>query len=154
MANNLYDLYVQHCLDSSAPDLSSVAIKLIPVCISGGGTNYTVAITTHDYLDDVTAGARAQYSGTGDAESNALGTKTIALGVFDSAQVTWPDTVVANTGNGSGSHGFVMYYDTGTDSTSDLIAYYDTGTGIPFVPSGGNITVDPNASGWFDISST
>lgn len=36
---------------------------------------------------------------------------------------------------------FVVYNDTGTAATSELIALYDTATGLPCVPNGGNITL-------------
>ena len=45
----------------------------------------------------------------------------------------------------------VLFKETGTESTSDLMAYYDTATGLPFTPSGGDITVVVNASGWFSL---
>jgi hypothetical protein len=36
---------------------------------------------------------------------------------------------------------FVIYRDTGTESTSQLIAYFDTATNLPIQPNGGDITV-------------
>jgi hypothetical protein len=55
--------------------------------------------------------------------------------VFDADDIT----LTAVTGDQFES--IVVYRDTGTESTSDLIAFFDTATGLPFTPSGGDITI-------------
>jgi hypothetical protein len=55
---------------------------------------------------------------------------------------------------GSTVTGLWIYKDTGTASTSPLIAWYDTNASaaaISIVTSGGNITITVAASGWFTI---
>lgn len=80
------------------------------------------------------------------ATSGNLGTKTVTNGVFDSA-----DVVFTSVGAGPSNSAVVMYKDTGTAGTSNLIAFIDTATGLPVTPDGTNITVEVNASGWFTL---
>lgn len=95
----------------------------------------------HDYLDDVTAGYRVATA--------TLASKTTTGGAFDSADPTF--TAVAA---GSTVTGIWIYKDTGTDSTSPLIAWFDTNAStaaISIVTNGSNITLTVSASGWFTI---
>lgn len=97
--------------------------------------------SAHDYLDDVAAGYRVATA--------TLASKTTTGGAFDSADPTF--SAVAS---GSTVTGIWVYKDTGTDSTSPLIAWYDTNASsaaISIVTSGGNITLTVSASGWFSI---
>ena len=97
--------------------------------------------SAHDYLDDVTAGYRVATA--------TLASKTTTGGAFDSADPTF--TAVAS---GSTVTGLWLYKDTGTDSTSPLIAWFDTQastSAISIVTSGGNITITVASSGWFTI---
>lgn len=123
MANALYDLGREAFLDG---DISwgSDTIKVILV---DTGT-YTVDLAAHDHLDDIPAGARV-------ATSDALASKTVASGVADAADITL-STVSGNT-----VEAVVIYQDTGTESTSKLIAYIDTATNLPVTPNGGDITI-------------
>jgi len=97
--------------------------------------------SAHDYLDDVSAGYRVATA--------TLASKTTTGGAFDSA-----DPVFTAVASGSTVTGLWLYKDTGTDSTSPLIAWYDTNassSAISIVTSGGNITITVAASGWFTI---
>lgn len=67
--------------------------------------------------------------------------KTFTNGYFDGADVTF--TAVS----GSPAEALIVFIDTGTASTSRLIAYIDTATGLPVTPNGSDITVSWNASG-------
>lgn len=67
--------------------------------------------------------------------------KTFTNGFFDGADVTF--TAVS----GSTAEALVVFIDTGTASTSRLIAYIDTATGLPVTPNGADIAVAWNASG-------
>jgi hypothetical protein len=64
-----------------------------------------------------------------------MGTKTSTAGVADVADFTF--TAVT----GDPSEVIVFYKDTGTASTSALIAYIDTATGLPVTPNGGDINI-------------
>ncbi len=134
MANAVYPLAKKALLDADI-DLLTDTIKIV-LCDSG----YTYS-TAHDNLDDITAGARV-------ATSSALASKTTTGGAFDAADVTY----TALTGDTVTS--WVLFKDSGTESTSKLIAYFDTVSGggaFSFTPSGGDLTLSFGASGIFTI---
>lgn len=90
--------------------------------------DYTKDLATHDFLDDVAAGARVAVSG-------ALTSKSKAAGVADAADVT------LSTVTGDQSEQIILYQHSGVDATSALILNIDTATGLPVTPNGGDITV-------------
>lgn len=121
MANSLYDAGREAFLKGQI-DVSTHTIKAALVTSS-----YTPSLSTHDAYDDVSANV----VGT----PQTLGSKTTTAGVFDAADVTF--TAVA-----SGAVTYVLVYkDTGTPSTSNLIALIDTATGLPVTANGGDISV-------------
>jgi len=93
---------------------------------------------TDQWLSDILAGARI-------GESANLTTPAVSAGAYDTDDVT----VTAVSGNQFES--VVLFKETGVEGTSDLVAFYDTATGLPFTPSGGDITVVVNGSGWFSL---
>jgi len=123
MANALYDAGREAFLNGDI-DWTNDDIRVILV----DAADYTVNLSTHDFLDDVIAGARV-------ATSSALSGKTTTAGVADASDVTF------STVTGDVSEALIIYKHTGTESTSALIAYIDTATGLPVTPNGGNITV-------------
>lgn len=125
MANALFDLGRQGFLDGSI-DWDTDTIKVVLV------RGYTVNLATHQFLSDVTGGG----GGTIVATSSALGSKTVAAGVADAADVTF-SAVAA----GAAIPYIVIYKDTGVAGTSRLIAYIDTATNLPVTPNGGDIVV-------------
>ncbi len=90
--------------------------------------DYTVNLATHQFLSDIPAAARV-------ATSGALSGKTVAAGVADAGDFTFPAV------SGDPAEALVLYQDTGTAGTSRLIAYIDTATGLPVTPNGGDINV-------------
>lgn len=52
-----------------------------------------------------------------------------------------PADAIFNNVSGNQSEALILFKDTGTNTTSYLIAYIDTATGLPVTPSGGDITV-------------
>lgn len=123
MASALYGFGRQGFLDGSIDwDTDDIRAILIDVA------DYTVAIDTHDNLDDVAGAARV-------AVSSSLGSKTVTLGVADAA-----DTVFTSV-TGDPFEAIILYKHTGVESTSRLIAYIDTATGLPTTPNGADITV-------------
>jgi hypothetical protein len=70
------------------------------------------------------------------ARSSALGTKTTTNGVLNAA------SPVISAVTGSTVSYVVLYKDTGSDATSELLVYWDTGTGIPLTPNGGDVSVN------------
>lgn len=135
MANVVYPKYKEALITGSSNiSLSSGTVKA--VLLDSADYTYSAA---HDFLDDIPAGARV-------ATSSALGTKTVTNGAFDSADFSFSAVT------GDQSEAMVVYIDTGTESTSRLVAFYDTGvTGLPVTPNGGDINVTVNASGWFSL---
>lgn len=123
MANALYDKGREKFL-TGAVSWSSDNIKVVLV----DNADYTVNISTHEFLSDVASGGRVATSGN-------LASKTTTAGVADAADVTF----TAVTGDQSES--LVIYKDTGSAATSPLIAYIDTATGLPVTPNGADITV-------------
>lgn len=122
MANALYDKGREAFLSGDVSwDADTIKVALVDTAI------YTVNLATHDFYDDVSAGV----VGT----PQTLGTKTITAGVADAADVTF--TAVS----GASCEALVIYKDTGTPSTSQLIAYIDTATNLPVTPNGGDIGI-------------
>lgn len=109
-------------------------------------SSYTPNQDTHEFFDDVTN----EVVGTGyTADGATIGTKAITVDTtndqveFDCADITWSSsTITARYG--------VLYKDTGTASTSPLIAYFDFGADKS--SSGGDFTLTVDAEGLFKIS--
>ena len=127
MANALFDKGREGFLAGDI-DWDANTIKLVFV----DHADDTPVVATDDNLDDILSAARV-------ATSGAFATKTVTNGVADADDVT----VAAVTGDQFES--IVIYKDTGTESTSRLIAYIDTATGLPTTPNGGDITVQWDA---------
>lgn len=122
MASALYKLGAQKILGGSI-NLSSDTIKAALV-----KNDYAQNLTTDEFFSDISA----HVLGT----PQTLGSKSVALGVFDAADPTF--TAVAS---GDTSEAVVVYKDTGTAGTSPLIAYVDAITGFPIATNGGDIAV-------------
>jgi len=136
MANTLYSLARQSFLSQSPSiDLDTDNIKASLFRSSVYSPN-----TTTDQFYDI-AGAAVATSG------NFSG-KSVTLGVFDAADITF--TAVAA---GLAIQYIVIWKDTGVPATSPLIALIDVGTGLPVTPNGGDITVtwDSGANKIFKI---
>jgi hypothetical protein len=128
MANVVYPPTKKLFLDGDI-DLLADTIKVTLVDLA----DYTYS-AAHDFIDDVTAGARVATA--------TLGSKTTAGGTFDAADATFTSVT------GDVSEALVIWKDTGVEGTSPVIAFIDTGvTGFPVTPVGTNILVTWNASG-------
>lgn len=97
---------------SGAINLTSDTIKII--LVDSGTYTYSAA---HQF--------RSSLTGTG-GTAQTLASKTVTNGVFDAADVTF--TAVAGTVS---YEALVVYKDTGSAATDNLISYIDTGTGLP-----------------------
>lgn len=122
MANALYDKGREFFLNG-AIDWTNDNIKV--VLIDTGV--YTVDLVNHDFHDDL--------SGIISTLTGNLGTKTTTAGVADAADITFTSVT------GAESEALVIYRDSGSSATSELIAYIDTASGLPVTPNGGDITV-------------
>lgn len=134
MANGMYVKGIEALMKAEI-DLIDDTIKVVLVDTA----DYTVDLATHDFFNDVAAGARVATA--------TLGTKSVTGGAFDAADVTFSAVT------GDPSEALVIYKDTGTESTSALIMYIDTATGLGVTPNGGDITVtwDSGANKIFKI---
>ena len=91
--------------------------------------DHTTNQATDDNLDDIASGARVAIM------TVTMQNKTAAAGVADADDVTFGSVT------GDVSEELVIFYHTGTESTSTLIVNIDTATGLPVTPTGGDITV-------------
>lgn len=134
MANALYPLFKQALLNKEH-DLNTDDIRALLVDAADYSYN-----SAHNFLDDVASGGIV-------AASSTLGSPTIAVGLFDTADFSW--TAVT----GDQAEQVILYNHTGgSDAARGLIAFYDTGiTGMPVTPNGGDINVTVNGSGWFSL---
>lgn len=123
MANSLFDFgrgsFLDANIDWAANDIKAVLVD--------HGVDTPVPGTDED-LADITAGARI-------ATSANFTTKTSTAGVADADNLTY------STVSGASVESIVIYYDSGVEATSLLIAFIDTATGLPITPNGGDITV-------------
>lgn len=135
MANALYGLGREKFL-TGAIDMAGDTIKAALVDTA----SYTVSIDADEFFSTVSAAV----VGT----PVTLGTKTTALGVFDCADFSFTGLSSAPS-----IEAIVIYKDTGTASTSPLIAYIDTATGLPANAGATqvNIAVDSGANKLFKI---
>jgi len=123
MANALFDFGREGYLNGNLNWLSDdVRAILVDTGL------YTVNLTTDQFLTIIAGAARISVSGS-------LTTKTATAGVADADDVSF--TAVT----GATVEAIVLYRHTGVDATSRLIAYIDTATGLPFLPSGGNVAI-------------
>jgi hypothetical protein len=123
MANTLYDFARQRFLEAQLNWMTDT-IKVLLVDTGA----YTPQTSVHQYLSDIPTSARI-------AGPITLTAKATTGGAADGADVTFPSVT------GASIEAIVIYADTGTESTSPLIAYIDTATGLPITPNGGDIIV-------------
>lgn len=106
--------------------------------VAGCSSGYTANLSTHQFLSDVT---------------NIQATTVALTGKTGTAGVAKASNSVFAAATGSAITQLVIYKDTGTASTSPLIARIDTATGLPVTPNGGdiNITWDTGSNGIFKL---
>ena len=121
--NVLYDLGRQSFLDGLV-SWSQNTIRAVLI----DTTQYFVNLATDQWLSDIPSGAVVAVSGP-------LSNKTVAAGVANADPVTFTGV------SGPLCEVIVLYRDTGTASTSRLIAYLTVATGLPVQPNGGNIVL-------------
>ncbi len=120
MGNILYPKGKEHILNGDVDfDTDTIKVGLLKL-------THTYS-SAHEYYDDVSA----DIVGT----PVALASRTISLGVFDAGNTTL-DTVAGD------EVGYILLYkDTGTASTSLLIALYDSGANLPITPNGFDLVI-------------
>lgn len=140
MPNAVYPIWKSAILQASTNSaLTSTNVRT--AFIDTGTYTYNAA---HDFYNDLT-GVFPNTRATG----VALGSKTYTNGTFDAADATF-----TAFSNGSVSlEAIIIYIDDGTaDASSRLVLFLDTSiTGMPFTPSGSDVTIAWNASGIFTL---
>lgn len=142
MANALFVAYRNGILGSHATrvDYDADTISIMGV---DHGTD-TPVVATDAFLSDIASGARVPaLASVPNLASKTIG--TVADGVVDAADTT----LTALSGNQFES--LIMFKNTGTDTTCNLIAFWDTASGIPFTPTGGDLTVLWATAGIFKV---
>lgn len=141
MANFAFNSYRNNLLGSGTRvDLDTDTIRAMFV----DHTDDT-PLVTDDFIDDIASAGRVP----AEASCPQLTSPTVGsvgVGVFDAA-----DTVFTALG-GDQAESLILYKDTGTESTSDLLVRWDTATGLPLTPNSADVTVVWNASGIITIS--
>jgi hypothetical protein len=143
-ANALYDNGREGFLEG-AIDWDTAVIKVMLV----DSADYTVNLATHEFVSSIAAGGREETSG-------ALGSKTVAAGVADAADLAPAFAAAA----GDPCEALVIFQSSAVggggdvaDTAQRLIAYIDTATGLPVTLNGGdvNITWDSGANRIFKL---
>jgi hypothetical protein len=130
MANGVYPSAGVSIL---AAGINFVSDTIAAVIVDAADYTYSSA---HDFYDDVTAGARV-------ATGN-LASKTTTAGTFDAADL------VLSSVTGDPTEEIILYEADGADSAKQLIIRWDTSVSV--TPNGGNITIQWNASGIYDLT--
>lgn len=112
MSNGLY-IKAKKSLLEGLFDLTDNAMKVVLL-----KDTYSVNINTHEFLSDIPEASVA-------ATTDLLTSKSTESGIFDADNIT-----IENYGT-SGFSSLVIYKDTGSRSTSRLLAYIDTAAGLP-----------------------
>lgn len=123
MANALYDFGRESFLAGDL-DWDANNIKLVFV----DEADDTPSLSADQDLADRAGASRVATSGN-------FASKTVTAGVADAADVT------VSAVSGDPFESVDIYYDSGTEATSTLIANIDTATGLPLTPNGGDVTV-------------
>lgn len=123
MANALYDKARQRFLEAQINWMTDT-IKVLLVDTGA----YTPNTGTHEHLSDIATAARV-------AGPVTLTGKATTGGAAAAADCTFPSV------SGASIEAIIIYVDTGSESTSPLIAIIDTATGLPITPNGGDIIV-------------
>lgn len=132
-----YNYFKKFMVDGSDVDLDSDTIK-VALC----DNSYTPDIDTHDYYDDLTNElSGGGYTAGGATLANAALTvdTTNDRVKFDADDASWTSFTATNVRYA------IIYKDTGTDSTSLLIAYVDFGENKSI--TNGTLTISWHANG-------
>lgn len=133
MASGLYKKYKESVLGGSL----SFSSNNVALCLVDAA-DYTVDLTTHQFLSSVAGAGRVATSGN-------FASKTITNGIADAADITLTSV------SGDVSEAIIIFENSGSDATADLMVYIDTATGLPITPNGANIDIVWNASGIYEV---
>jgi hypothetical protein len=138
MSNKIYPKYKQALLGAGV-NLVAGVVKAQLVDTSA----YTYS-DAHQFLSDIPAAARYGNPAT-------LANKTVVNGLFDADDALFTQVPVGANGTTDKEEAIVLYLDTGTPATSQLIYFIDTAAGLPVTPNGGNVVIAWDAAGIFNL---
>ena len=133
MANTLYPLGLKAILDGDVDFL----VDTIKIMLLDTNAAYSA---TDDFLDDVDTDAVAT--------SGALAGKSTTAGAFDATDVTFAALT------GSACEAWVLFKDTGVNTTSQLILWMDTKadtSAFSYTPNSSDLIIQFGASGVFTL---
>ena len=134
MANALYDLWKDLIFTHGIGSSQTAPAGTLSVALVTASYTFSQA---HDFYNDASAN---------EVEVDTLDNPAVVGKNLDA------DDVVFTALSGSAVAAIIIFMDTGTTSTSRLIGYIDTGvTGLPFTPSGGDVTIVWDAAGIVDL---
>lgn len=132
MADGLYVTYKNLILQAGL-NLSTLNLRFALVDLA----DYSENLTTDDFMADV------DVAGAVEGETGNLASKAFSGANFDAA-----DPVFSSI-SGDQCEALVLFRQTGTRATENVIAFFDSITAI--TPNGGDINVTLNASGIFTL---
>lgn len=144
MANALFTVYRNNILGDNSFTNVQLDADSIEAMFVDHADDTPVPATDQDIADILSAARVPAFGSTPALANKTIG--TVAAGVFDA------DDTVFTSLSGDQVESLILFKDTGTDTTSILIAFFDTfSSGMPLTPNGGNVTVQWNASGIFQV---
>jgi hypothetical protein len=131
MANFVHDSFRNGILGEHATrvDLDTDTIGMIFIDATDD-----IPLVTDDFFDDLTGTPVPLFASAPSLASITIGSPQ-AEGVFDAADLVFTSLT------GDECEWLVMFKDTGTEGTSDMICAWDTLTGLPLTPNGADVTV-------------
>jgi hypothetical protein len=140
MANSIYNAFLNGILGSHATRVDLDTDNIDIALVDNGSADGAPDAAADDFWDDQDAGLiDSPYRLVNKTIGGAPG-----AGVFDNTVDPAPAFAAVT---GTTVESVVMFKNTGTPATSDLICYWDTATGLPLTPNGGDVNVTFNASG-------
>jgi hypothetical protein len=138
VANALYPVWKGQLLQGGANSSLAGTVKQTFADI----TSAYAYSSAHDFVDDLSTNDNPNYG-----SATSLANKTYTNGTLDA-----DDTATSALTGAADLGAIILYVDSGSEATSRLALYLDTSiTGMPFTPSGGDVTVQWNASGIFTL---
>lgn len=144
-----YDYFKAHLIGGVSSGQAPIDFLSDTIRVALVTTSYTPALTTHDFWDDVSANELANGNGY-TTNGEALATKTVSAPSAGTVTIDCADVVWTFSATKTFRYG-VIYKDTGTGSTSPLIAlidFFGANVGIP----AGTFTWSLHSSGLFQLA--
>lgn len=140
MASFLYDIFRINVMGEDTHAYVDLDDDVLGMFFVDEGDDAPSQTADQDVADRLAA---AQVPAFASAPNLANGTTTIdsSVGKFDADDLTFTAL------SGDQSESIDLFKDTGTDTTSVMIANFDDYTGLPLTPSGGDVTIVFAATG-------